>query len=80
GIDVVKSRMQGLGASRYRNAMHCVREIVKNEGVLALYKGIGPRMARVCCEARLATTTLPPPLTACPPPDPKCNTRRSPSL
>lgn len=50
---MVKSRMQGLGASKYRNALHCVQDIVQNEGFLALYKGIGPRMARVCCEARL---------------------------
>merc|ERR1719201_2569414 len=56
GIDVVKSRMQGLGASRYRNAVHCVQEIVKQEGFLALYKGVGPRMARVCCEVAITMT------------------------
>ena len=46
GIDVVKSRMQGLQASRYRNAFHCTTEIVKNEGFLALYKGVLPNMQR----------------------------------
>ncbi|KAL1529044.1 hypothetical protein AB1Y20_000007 [Prymnesium parvum] len=56
GIDVVKSRMQGLGASKYRNALHCVQDIVQNEGFLALYKGIGPRMARVCCEVAITMT------------------------
>jgi len=56
GIDVVKSRMQGLGASRYRNAMHCVQDIVRNEGIAALYKGVYPRMARVCCEVAITMT------------------------
>jgi len=56
GIDVVKSRMQGLQAARYRNAMHCTMEIIKHEGVLALYKGTGPRMARVCCEVAITMT------------------------
>lgn len=50
GIDVVKSRMQGLEASKYRSTMHCVQEIMKNEGFLAFYKGVGPRLTRVCCE------------------------------
>lgn len=50
GIDVVKSRMQGLDAHKYRSTMHCVSEILKNEGVLAFYKGTGPRLTRVCCE------------------------------
>ncbi len=50
GIDVVKSRMQGLEASKYRSTMHCVQEIIKNEGPMAFYKGVGPRLTRVCCE------------------------------
>lgn len=50
GIDVVKSRMQGLEAQKYRNTLHCVQDIMKNEGPLAFYKGIGPRMTRVCLE------------------------------
>jgi len=50
GIDVVKSRMQGLDASKYRSTGHCVQEILKNEGILAFYKGVGPRLTRVCCE------------------------------
>eukprot|EP00966_Prymnesium_polylepis_P149844 3461573-Prymnesium_polylepis.1 len=31
-------------------------EIIKHEGVLALYKGTGPRMARVCCEVAITMT------------------------
>ena len=50
GIDVVKSRMQGLDAHKYRSTMHCVKEILANEGPLAFYKGVGPRLTRVCLE------------------------------
>jgi len=50
GIDVVKSRMQGLDANKYRSTGHCISEILKNEGPLAFYKGVGPRLTRVCCE------------------------------
>lgn len=41
GIDVVKSRMQGLEAHKYRSTAHCVTELMKNEGPLAFYKGVG---------------------------------------
>lgn len=50
GIDVIKSRMQGLDAHKYRSIGHCISEIMKNEGPLAFYKGVGPRLTRVCCE------------------------------
>jgi solute carrier family 25 citrate transporter 1 len=53
GIDVIKSRMQGLDGSKYRSSMHCFTELMKNEGVMALYKGVGPRLSRVCCEVAI---------------------------
>jgi len=53
GIDVIKSRMQGLEGSKYTSSMHCLTDLVKNEGVLALYKGVGPRLSRVCCEVAI---------------------------
>ena len=31
-VDVVKSRMQGLEASKYRNTIHCAKEILMKEG------------------------------------------------
>jgi len=49
-IDVIKSRMQGLEAAKYRNTAHCVSEIWKHEGFFAFYKGMGPRLTRVCAE------------------------------
>lgn len=42
--------MQGLEADKYRSTMHCAKEILKNEGAFAFYKGVGPRLTRVCLE------------------------------
>jgi solute carrier family 25 citrate transporter 1 len=53
GIDVVKSRMQGLNAHKYSSSIHCASSIIREEGFLALYKGIGPRMTRVCLEVAI---------------------------
>ena len=55
-IDVIKSRMQGLHASKYKNAFDCGVQIVRQEGVTALYKGVTPRLARVCAEVAITMT------------------------
>lgn len=46
-IDVVKTRMQGLEASKYKNTWDCAKQIAVNEGPRAFYKGTMPRMSRV---------------------------------
>lgn len=47
-IDVVKTRMQSLDAKTlYKSSLHCFSTIVKNDGVLALWKGTTPRLARL---------------------------------
>lgn len=46
-FDMAKTRMQGLEASQYRSFFHCIGTIVKKEGVLALWSGVGPRLSRV---------------------------------
>ena len=56
GIDVIKSRMQGLNAHKYTSSMHCLRDLIQNEGVMALYKGVGPRLTRVCAEVAITMT------------------------
>ncbi|CAM9273224.1 unnamed protein product [Discosporangium mesarthrocarpum] len=53
GIDVVKSRMQGLESAQYKNAFQCASEMLKNEGIGAFYKGVTPRLARVTCEVAI---------------------------
>lgn len=46
-IDVVKTRMQGMNASQYRNVVHCAVEVFKHEGIVAFWKGTTPRLSRV---------------------------------
>lgn len=46
-FDVVKTRMQGMQASKYRGTGDCVIQIFKQEGVLAFYSGVLPRLGRV---------------------------------
>jgi solute carrier family 25 citrate transporter 1 len=45
-FDVVKTVQQGLNASN--SSFSCMSSIVRNEGVLALWKGTTPRLGRVC--------------------------------
>ncbi|KAK7863545.1 hypothetical protein R5R35_011172 [Gryllus longicercus] len=52
-IDVVKTRMQGLEASKYKNTLDCFLKIWKNEGPFAFYKGTVPRLSRVCLDVAI---------------------------
>ncbi|XP_071452319.1 putative tricarboxylate transport protein, mitochondrial [Hetaerina americana] len=52
-IDVVKTRMQGLEASKYKNTADCFMKIWRNEGPSAFYKGTVPRLSRVCLDVAI---------------------------
>lgn len=52
-IDVVKTRMQGLEASKYKSTMDCAIKIWQNEGPAAFYKGTVPRLGRVCLDVAI---------------------------
>ncbi|KAL1130219.1 hypothetical protein AAG570_013157 [Ranatra chinensis] len=52
-IDVVKTRMQGLDAAKYKGTVDCFVQIWKNEGFLAFYKGTLPRLSRVCLDVAI---------------------------
>ena len=52
-IDVVKTRMQGLEASKYKNTVDCAVQIWKKEGFFAFYKGTVPRLSRVCLDVAI---------------------------
>ncbi|KAE8574107.1 hypothetical protein A483_HHAL012005 [Halyomorpha halys] len=52
-IDVVKTRMQGLEASKYKNTFDCFSQIWKQEGFTAFYKGTVPRLSRVCLDVAI---------------------------
>lgn len=52
-IDVVKTRMQGLEAHKYKSTADCALQIWKNEGFPAFYKGAVPRLSRVCLDVAI---------------------------
>jgi len=45
-FDVIKTKMQGLEAQRYSGTLDCIAKVVRNEGLIALYKGLGARLGR----------------------------------
>jgi Mitochondrial carrier protein len=49
-VDVIKTRMQGLEASKYKNVVDCARQIAQQEGLKGFYKGATARLARVCLD------------------------------
>ncbi|XP_075678667.1 tricarboxylate transport protein, mitochondrial-like [Dermatophagoides pteronyssinus] len=55
-MDVVKTRMQGLEAHKYRGVIHCMTKIYRNEGLLGFYKGLVPRLVKVSLEVAIAFT------------------------
>ena len=46
-FDMVKTRMQGLEASQYSGIVDCFKQVMQKEGILAFWKGVGPRLGRV---------------------------------
>jgi solute carrier family 25 citrate transporter 1 len=52
-IDVIKTNLQGLEANKYGGVMGCASHILKTEGPLGFYKGVGPRLARVILDVAI---------------------------
>ncbi|CAF0908387.1 unnamed protein product [Didymodactylos carnosus] len=52
-LDVVKTRMQSLEASKYKGTWDCAVKIMKYEGPKAFYKGTVPRLGRVCADVAI---------------------------
>ncbi|CAG0895040.1 unnamed protein product [Cyprideis torosa] len=52
-IDVVKTRLQGLEAAKYKGTLDCIRQIWVYEGPRAFYKGTIPRLSRVCLDVAI---------------------------
>lgn len=46
-FDMTKTRMQGMAAAQYKNVFDCFAKVIRNEGVLALWQGVGTRLLRV---------------------------------
>jgi solute carrier family 25 citrate transporter 1 len=56
-IDVIKTRMQSLGArQQYRNSFHCAYRIFTEEGILRFWAGTTPRLARLVVSGGLVFT------------------------
>ncbi|XP_046415093.1 putative tricarboxylate transport protein, mitochondrial [Neodiprion virginianus] len=52
-IDVIKTRMQGLEAAKYKGTVDCIVQVWKKEGAFAFYKGTVPRLSRVCLDVAI---------------------------
>ncbi|XP_059910375.1 tricarboxylate transport protein B, mitochondrial [Gadus macrocephalus] len=52
-LDVIKTRMQGLEAHKYKSTADCAVKILRHEGVKAFYKGTVPRLGRVCLDVAI---------------------------
>jgi len=55
-LDVIKTKMQGLESKQYRSSLDCARSILKNQGPMFFYKGVSPRLVRVCGDAAISFT------------------------
>ncbi|KAM7391326.1 hypothetical protein PAMP_022025 [Pampus punctatissimus] len=52
-LDVIKTRMQGLEAHKYKSTLDCAVKILRYEGLTAFYKGTVPRLGRVCLDVAI---------------------------
>uniref|UniRef100_A0AAY4CVY8 Tricarboxylate transport protein n=1 Tax=Denticeps clupeoides TaxID=299321 RepID=A0AAY4CVY8_9TELE len=52
-LDVIKTRMQGLEAHKYKSTADCAAKILRHEGPAAFYKGTIPRLGRVCLDVAI---------------------------
>ncbi|KAF8665365.1 hypothetical protein AX16_000384 [Volvariella volvacea WC 439] len=60
-IDMVKTRMQNqrstvVGQLLYKNSLDCARKILRNEGFLGFYRGLGPQLVGVAPEKAIKLT------------------------
>ncbi|KAJ2690593.1 mitochondrial aspartate-glutamate transporter agc1 [Coemansia spiralis] len=60
-IDLVKTRIQNqrtavVGEIMYKNSIDCFRKVIRNEGVLGLYRGLGPQLVGVAPEKAIKLT------------------------
>ena len=52
-VDVIKTRLQGVDANKYKGFVDCGQQILKNEGPMGFYSGAKPRLARVILDVAL---------------------------
>jgi solute carrier family 25 (mitochondrial citrate transporter), member 1 len=52
-VDVIKTKMQGLDAHKYNGIADVAKHIIAEDGYMGFYKGVVPRLARVCLDVGL---------------------------
>lgn len=52
-VDVVKTKMQGQDAGKYKGFADCFASVYRNHGFMGFYMGIGPRLFRVVLDVAL---------------------------
>lgn len=58
--DTIKTRMQGEEAKKlYSGTLDCLKQVVKNEGIMFLYAGTWPRMIRVSLDVAITFAIFP---------------------
>ena len=55
-IDVIKTRMQGVDAHKYKSNWDCIKQVYRQTGLLGFYKGTVPRLGRVCADVAIVFT------------------------
>lgn len=60
-IDLVKTRMQNqrsavVGQILYRNSLDCFQKVIRSEGFIGLYRGLGPQLVGVAPEKAIKLT------------------------
>lgn len=61
-IDLVKTRIQNqrtgsyVGELMYKNSFDCFKKVVRHEGILGLYRGLGPQLIGVAPEKAIKLT------------------------
>eukprot|EP01117_Protostelium_nocturnum_P014674 TRINITY_DN5607_c0_g1_i1.p1 TRINITY_DN5607_c0_g1~~TRINITY_DN5607_c0_g1_i1.p1 ORF type:complete len:321 (+),score=77.17 TRINITY_DN5607_c0_g1_i1:114-1076(+) len=53
-LDVIKTQMQGLEAKKYSGLTDCASKLFRQNGFKFFYKGVVPRLIRVCGDAAIA--------------------------
>ena len=52
-VDVVKTKMQGIDAHKYKGFADCFGQVWNKYGIAGFYRGIGPRLVRVILDVSL---------------------------
>lgn len=55
-LDVIKTRMQGVDAHKYKGVVDCAKQVYNQSGLLGFYKGTVPRLGRVCLDVAIVFT------------------------